>query len=191
MAAQYIIEPERRVPLAGEADVIVAGAGPAGMAAALAAARTGAKVRLFEMHGCLGGVWTAGLLAWMFEMDQPGIPREISRRLDTDGTRSKGQDPSKAKLKSKPYDIPMRALVSRDVDGLLLAGRCISGDFIAHASYRVTGTAAATGQAAGVAAALSALQRIPAADLPWPEIKAKLQILKNASSQAARSSGRG
>ena len=34
----------------------------------------------------------------------------------------------------------MRALVARDVDGLLLAGRCISGDFIAHSSYRVTGT---------------------------------------------------
>ena len=94
MHAEYIVEPAKRVPLAGEADVIVAGSGPAGVAAALAAARSGAKVRLFETHGCLGGVWTAGLLAWMFEMDQPGIPREISSRLDQRGARVGGRDPN-------------------------------------------------------------------------------------------------
>jgi hypothetical protein len=37
--------------------------------------------------------------------------------------------------------------------GLLVAGRCISGSHEAHASYRVTGTAMALGQAAGMAAA--------------------------------------
>lgn len=64
-------------------------------------------------------------------------------------------DPKKDKglhnggIKTKPYQIPLRALIARDVDGLLLAGRCISGDFFAHASYRVTGNAVATGEAAG------------------------------------------
>jgi hypothetical protein len=48
-------------------------------------------------------------------------------------------------------------LIARDVDGLLLAGRCISGDFFAHASYRVTGNAVATGEAAGRHAAKVAL----------------------------------
>jgi hypothetical protein len=43
----------------------------------------------------------------------------------------------------------MRALIARDVEGLLMAGRCISGDFLAHSSYRVTGDAAAMGEAAG------------------------------------------
>ena len=56
----------------------------------------------------------------------------------------------------KPYDIPLRALISADVDNLLMAGRCISGDFYAHASYRVTGNAAILGEAAGTCAALSA-----------------------------------
>jgi hypothetical protein len=72
-------------------------------------------------------------------------------------------DPKKDKglhnagIKTKPYQIPLRALIARDVDGLLLAGRCISGDFFAHASYRVTGNAVATGEAAGCHAAKVAL----------------------------------
>lgn len=53
-------------------------------------------------------------------------------------------------VNAQPYDIPLRALVAKDVDGLLMAGRCISGDFWAHASYRVTGNAVAMGEAAGV-----------------------------------------
>ena len=73
-----------------------------------------------------------------------------------------------------PYDIPMRALIARDVTNLLLGGRCISGDFIAHSSYRVTGTAAATGQAAGVAAALSANLNTTPALLKCEEIKKHL-----------------
>lgn len=55
-----------------------------------------------------------------------------------------------------PYDIPYRSLVPMEVDGLLLSGRNISGTHRAHASYRVMGVAMATGQAAGIAAALSA-----------------------------------
>jgi hypothetical protein len=54
----------------------------------------------------------------------------------------------------------MRALIARDVTNLFLGGRCISGDFIAHSSYRVTGTAAATGQASGVAATLGAEKKL-------------------------------
>ena len=55
-----------------------------------------------------------------------------------------------------PYDIPYRSLVPMEIDGLLLSGRNISGTHRAHASYRVMGVAMATGQAAGIAAALSA-----------------------------------
>ena len=54
------------------------------------------------------------------------------------------------------FEIPLRALMSVNIPNLLMAGRCISGDFYAHASYRVTGNAAATGEAAGILAALSA-----------------------------------
>lgn len=61
--------------------------------------------------------------------------------------------PSGFGKKMKPYEIPFRCLVPKGLEGLLLAGRCISGSHEAHASYRVTGTAMATGQAAGLAAA--------------------------------------
>jgi len=63
---------------------------------------------------------------------------------------------------SKPYDIPLGALIAADVDGLMMAGRCISGDFIAHSSYRVTGNAVPMGEAAGRAAFVSLrLGRLP------------------------------
>ena len=61
-------------------------------------------------------------------------------------------------VKAQPFDIPLRALIARDVDGLMMAGRCISGDFYAHASYRVTGNAVAMGEAAGITAAIAAEQ---------------------------------
>jgi hypothetical protein len=54
------------------------------------------------------------------------------------------------------YDVPLRCLLPRGVDDLLTAGRCISGTYEAHSSYRVTPTAMATGHAAGVCAALAA-----------------------------------
>src|SRR5690554_3968356 len=80
-------EQARYIPIVDDADVIVCGGGPAGIAAALAAARTGAKVRLFEVHGCLGGVWTAGMLAWVFDFDKPGITNELTKELTLRGAR--------------------------------------------------------------------------------------------------------
>lgn len=59
-------------------------------------------------------------------------------------------------VKTKPYHIPYRCLVAKDCKNLMLAGRCISGDFYPHASYRLMGNMAATGEAAGYAAALCA-----------------------------------
>ncbi len=53
--------------------------------------------------------------------------------------------------KTAPYQIPMRCLISRDFRNLFMVGRCLSGDFFAHASYRMTNTACATGEAVGLA----------------------------------------
>jgi len=67
----------------------------------------------------------------------------------------KEQTSYNAGLTAKPYQIPARSLISADVDNLLMAGRCVSGDFYAHASYRVTGNSVPMGEAAGFIAAKS------------------------------------
>lgn len=54
-----------------------------------------------------------------------------------------------------PYDIPYRTLPLRDVENLLVAGRCHSATSRALASSRVTATAMGMGQAAGTAAAVA------------------------------------
>ena len=76
----------------------------------------------------------------------------------------KGKGIERAAFRAKPYDIPLRALIARNVQGLMMAGRCISGDFVAHSSYRVTGNAVAMGEAAGKTAAVAAMSgRLPQA----------------------------
>jgi len=75
--------------------------------------------------------------------------------IDVHSTRKESGKPfdDENKLVSQPYDIPLRALISADRNNLLIAGRCLSGDFLAHSSYRVTGNAVVTGEAAGALAA--------------------------------------
>src|SRR6266436_5122574 len=63
------------------------------------------------------------------------------------------------------YQIPYRALLPRDVRRLLVAGRCIAGDEISHASVRSMMCCAVTGQGAGVAAALSIKDGVELANL--------------------------
>ena len=69
-----------------------------------------------------------------------------------------------------PYDIPYRALLPKKVSNLLVAGRCHSADKMAASSTRVTVTAMAMGQAAGIAAALAVQRKTSAGELPVPSM---------------------
>jgi len=60
-----ITEPSRDIPVIDEVDVLIAGGGPAGIAAAVAAARNGARTLLVERYGYLGGLATGGLVLFM------------------------------------------------------------------------------------------------------------------------------
>ena len=117
-------EPARDLPLRDDADVIVCGGGPAGVAAAITAARAGARTRLFEVHGCLGGVWTAGLLTYIFDFDKPGLTRELVRELDKrDARRSKN---------------PSRFVYEPEAMKLLLEELCVAAGVKIHLHTRVT-----------------------------------------------------
>ena len=68
-----IDEAQRRVPISGQTDVLVVGAGPAGIMAALAAAEEGLRVTLVERHGFVGGNLVLGLPVLGF-LSQKGVP---------------------------------------------------------------------------------------------------------------------
>jgi hypothetical protein len=57
----------------------------------------------------------------------------------------------------------------------MMAGRCISGDFFAHASYRVTGNAVAMGEAAGAVAAIAAASKRLPHEVAWAEGEAAIK----------------
>ncbi len=83
LKGEWFAEAGREIPVVGDCDVLVCGSGPAGFAAALAAARSGARTTLLEVHGCVGGVWTAGLLSWILDgFNKPGIMAELLGRLE-------------------------------------------------------------------------------------------------------------
>ena len=58
--------------------------------------------------------------------------------------------------KMKIHDVPYRAIIPEKVDGLLMAGRCISATHVAAAAGKSMGNCVATGHAAGIAAAMAA-----------------------------------
>lgn len=71
----------------------------------------------------------------------------------------------------KPYGIPMGALIPENTENLLLSGRNLSGDFYAHASYRVVGNMGSTGQAAGAMAHVMDKNKISSYDIKFEMIK--------------------
>ena len=81
----------RRIPVRHTADVFVAGGGPAGVAAAVAAARQGARVFLAERNTCLGGMGTAGMLPVFMtftdgvHMLAGGVGADVLQRLKASG----------------------------------------------------------------------------------------------------------
>ena len=84
-----VIQPQRPLPILHETDVLVVGGGAAGVTAAIAAARAGARVALVERYGHFGGLWTGGLVLLVIghivsggRQVCQGIGEEMMRRLD-------------------------------------------------------------------------------------------------------------
>ncbi|MGF1724885.1 FAD-dependent oxidoreductase [Photobacterium nomapromontoriensis] len=89
-----ITEPAKQIEVLAETDVLVVGGGPAGMAAAIGAAREGAKTILVERFGCFGGMMTtAGVesIAWWrheHTVDAGGVAQEFEDRAKAFGATS-------------------------------------------------------------------------------------------------------
>ena len=87
-AVDTIDEPRRSIPVVDDVDVLVAGSGPAGIAAALAAARDGAQTVLVERYGYLGGMITGANVVAILGCGNGkvakvrGVTLEIRRRLE-------------------------------------------------------------------------------------------------------------
>jgi len=80
LSGRSIAEPARQIPILAETDVLVIGGGPAGAAAAIAAARTGAETYLVERYNHLGGLWTGGLVLPLLSthaIDKQGKTRQV------------------------------------------------------------------------------------------------------------------
>jgi hypothetical protein len=89
--------------------------------------------------------------------------------LDTGGQKGG------AYTKMKVHDVPYRSLLPLKLDGLLVAGRCISATHMGAAAGKSMGNCMATGHAAGLAAALSARAGIRPRDLKVRAIQDKLR----------------
>jgi hypothetical protein len=72
------------------------------------------------------------------------------------------------------YDIPLRSLMPKNAEGVIVAGRCISGTHEAHSSYRVMPIVMATGQAAGVTAAIAARRGVRPREISVKEVQYEL-----------------
>ena len=200
---EYISEEKIKVPVAGNYDVVICGGGPAGVSAAIAAGRRGAKVILVEAQGCLGGTWTSSLMGYIIDVaNKSGIVKEIEAELNSrgaiefygdlsvlagctymvgepetgntqpmsflvllNGINAKDVEPFIGGGSDKPKQLLLDAFHRAGVDPSygsptlfkihddlfwMMAGRCISGDFLSHSSYRVSGNAAMMGEFAGI-----------------------------------------
>lgn len=75
----------------------------------------------------------------------------------------------------KVHDVPYRAIVPNRIDGLLMAGRCISATHVAASAGKSMGNCVATGHAAGLAAAIAARRNIQPRDLDVGELQDALR----------------
>ncbi len=79
------------------------------------------------------------------------------------------------------YEIPYQCLLPRNVEGLLVAGRCISSDYLAQSSLRLMHTCMAMGEAAGVAAGMAATNSETPREIA---VDALRQVLQESRSQS-------
>ncbi|MCC6946175.1 MAG: FAD-dependent oxidoreductase [Bradyrhizobiaceae bacterium] len=125
-----IVEPQREVDVFGDYDVVVAGGGPAGIAAALSAGRAGRKTILIERYGFLGGAGTAAGLSTFCGLHSnvygthtrttQGVVNDILQRLQEMDALNKPHLSVQSRIQAQAYDISAYKIAAEEL--LLEAG---------------------------------------------------------------------
>ena len=166
MTPTFVQEPARAIEVIHQCDVLVLGSGPGGLAAALAAARTGVSVTLVERFGCFGGnitvVGVEGLAWYRHEktVEAMGIGWEFEERAKAMGAASPESQSLSYEIDSEGFKLvadrlvqeagihPMlhRLVVAPVMDGDLLKGVIVESKagreaILAHRIIDATGDA--------------------------------------------------
>jgi hypothetical protein len=133
-----IIEASKNIPILAETDILVVGSGPAGLAAAVSAAREGVKTMLVERYGCFGGAITqVGVesIAWYRHegtTDVEGIGIEFEKRAkELGGTQKEPQSQSEA-LNADMFKVVADRLVQES--GVVPLLHCLAAEAIMEAN---------------------------------------------------------
>ncbi len=153
-SGRTIKEPERQISVLAQTDVLVIGGGPGGVAAAIAASRTGAETYLVERYNHLGGLWTGGLVLPLLsthavDKDKKrrqvifGIGGEMSKRLQDMGMSIEEinpvVDPEAAKyvLDEMIREAGVKMLYHTWGSNVIMEGNTIKGVFVESKSGRM------------------------------------------------------
>ncbi|WP_409342224.1 FAD-dependent oxidoreductase [Paenibacillus sp. MBLB4367] len=111
---------------------------------------------------------------WFIDLHEPGgLLAPFSEMAAVEG----GAGAYMAKSYVGPYGIPLRILIAKDADNLMMAGRNVSVTHAALGTVRVMGTTAIMGQAAGTAAALAVRAGMPVKEVPERAVRDVQQTL--------------
>jgi len=130
---------QKNIPVVKKVDVVVCGGGPAGLAAAIAAARNGVQTLLIEQFNCLGGMATAGLVGPFMPTagEKGGIYKELLERLE----KNKGAEGRDFDVESLKYFAQMmceesgvKFLLHSFVCNVVIEGNYIKAVIVANKS---------------------------------------------------------
>ena len=124
---KFYEEPKRQIPVTHEVDVLVVGAGPAGVCAAISAARMGADTMLIEQQGAVGGIATVGLMSHWTGRSGSKLYHEILQRS---AALNEGKHKDKVTITIDPEKLKQLFLTMLDEAGAKLQLYTFASDVI-------------------------------------------------------------